>query len=240
MTPGCGDDELHVWRTALAVGGDAYNGLASVLSRDERERADRYHADTDRRRFVVARASLRNILSWYTGVAPGALVFHHGEYGKPSLAAGSGDGCIRFNLSHSSDVALCAVTRCQDVGVDIEQVVEDLPAERIAAQFFSPPEQCLVGESENPAEAFARIWVRKEAYLKATGRGIGSDLSGFSVTLDRSEMFALKDERGRSWTIQDLPAPSGYAAAVATPAPLRVSMREYSELGDATRSRTPE
>lgn len=231
MTLSCGDDDLHVWTIDLAVGATALDGLRSVLSCDELERADRFYSEIDRSRFVAARGSLRNILSLYTGVDAAAITFDYGDFGKPTLARGSGgDSDIQFNLSHSCDVALCAIARGREVGIDVEEIRQDVSVERVAAQFFLPAERRLLATVANSAETFTRIWVRKEAYLKATGRGIGADLRGLpdmSAKTDGNGIITVI-ERGASWAIQDVPASSGYCAAVATPGPARVLNRRYA------------
>jgi 4'-phosphopantetheinyl transferase len=223
---------VHVWSAVLEAEADGYEQLVSVLSGEERRRAARYHAELDRRRWTIARAFVRDVLGHYTGVAPRALAFEHGARGKPSLATGIGDGSLRFNLSHADGMALCAVTRAQDVGVDIERIREDLPVARIAAQFFSAREQRLVAEAENPAAAFTRIWVRKEAYLKATGLGVGTGLTDFDVSLvGGSEIIGPSAQASGSWTIQELPARSAYVSAVATRGPADPVLFRYAKWG---------
>ena len=115
-----GEDEVHVWRIALDCGdGDS---LRSGLSSDELARAARFHFERDRTRFSVARAALREILAHYLGASPDEIAFVYGGHGKPALAPPHGD--LRFNLSHSHDVALCAVARGREVGVDVERIRE--------------------------------------------------------------------------------------------------------------------
>jgi 4'-phosphopantetheinyl transferase len=223
------DNDLHVWCMTLVVPDDTYANLQTVLSPVERERAARFHAEGVRRRFVVAHAGLRSILSWYVGVEPAELVFNRGVYGKPTLPAGCGDGTVCFNLSHSADVAVCAVARGHEVGIDVEQIRENVSTERIAAQFFSAQEQALLTERGNTTVAFSRIWVRKEACLKATGEGIGGGLRNFSVTLaDGAEVVVPSEVGDRTWVVRALSVPSGYEAAVAAPAQLDLTACTYS------------
>jgi 4'-phosphopantetheinyl transferase len=233
MTLTCTNDELDVWVIDLAQGDNVRDDLTAVLSEDERRRAERFVAERDRRRFVVSHGALRTILSMYTIVDTLAIAFNYGEFGKPSLADEIGGG-IRFNLSHSGDIAMCAVTYGCEVGVDVEEIRDDVSFEPIATQFFSAKEQRLlanVGRAAR-AETFTRIWVQKEAYFKATGRGIGADASGFSVSLDGGEDSAVTmDDSGVQWAIRELSAPSGYRAAVATRIPLRLSVRKFAAPG---------
>jgi 4'-phosphopantetheinyl transferase len=221
--------EVHVWQIDLASGDVTPAAHFGVLSHDEKERAERFIAERDRHRFVVAHSALRRILSLYTGTDASSIVFDIGEYGKPALPAGACEA-IRFNLSHSGDVALCAVTRACDVGVDVEEIRTDGSMSRIATHFFSAAEQRLLDRvsAECRAETFTRIWVGKEAYLKATGRGVGAGLSSFSVMMsERDENVMTVDDGVTEWVIRALPAPPGFCAAVATPVQLPLSLRQF-------------
>ncbi len=100
----------------------AGTSLRSRLSSDELARAARFHFERDRTRFSVARAALREILAHYLGTSPAEIAFVYGDHGKPALAPPYGD--LRFNLSHSHDLALCAVARGSEVGVDVERIRE--------------------------------------------------------------------------------------------------------------------
>ncbi len=153
--------------------------LQNVLSPDERMRAARFTFDRDQRRFVVAHGVLRHILAGYVGHAPSKLQFGTNPYGKPHLV---GSPSLRFNLSHSHDVAMIAIARAE-VGIDVEAVrpIDDLL--NIAQQFFLADEveglRRLPTEAQPPA--FYRIWTRKEAYLKAIGTGLNTRLDGVRV-----------------------------------------------------------
>jgi hypothetical protein len=100
--------------------------FSGILSDDERSRADKFYFNRDRRRFIVARAGLRIILGRYLGIEPEQLRFHYNRYGKPSLSGHSGEDELRFNVSHSRDLALHAITREGNVGIDVEHLRENL------------------------------------------------------------------------------------------------------------------
>jgi 4'-phosphopantetheinyl transferase len=230
MTLNCREGDLHVWTIDLAIDEAALQGLLGVLSQEERKRAGRFGSEQDRRRFVAARGGLRRILGRYTGTDAAALVFEYGEFGKPALRLAVGDAPLQFNLSHAGDIALCAVSEGCEVGIDIEEVRTDFELERIAAQFFSTEERRQVAEARDPADTFTRIWVRKEAYLKGIGRGIGTDLTKFTVSVDADlEAVAVADQAEAEWVVREIPVPQGYRAAVATDGLLRLSMRRYIE-----------
>src|SRR5262245_31643896 len=111
MSPG--DSEVHIWFATLERSSDVVGQLAEVLSEDERARAARFHFARDRRRFVVGRGWLRTILASYLEIAPRDVRLQYGEFGKPCL---SNPTDLRFNLSHSDERVLCAVTRGHKIG----------------------------------------------------------------------------------------------------------------------------
>jgi 4'-phosphopantetheinyl transferase len=216
-----GRDEAHVWLAAPDELGAYAERLAAILAPEEQDRADRYRLSEGRTRFILERGTLRLLFSSYLGVLPQMVRLQYGPHGKPSLVAGSGDGTLRFNLSHSHHHALYAFVRHCEVGVDIEHL-RDLPeAERIAARWFSPAEQAALlalPEHERPA-AFFRCWTRKEAYVKAVGGGISLSLSSFDVSLAPGEPARLlaiagQPDAAARWSLHDLPPIAGYASAL--------------------------
>ena len=215
-------DEVHVWRARLDAPPERVRRLFDVLAPDERERAGRFHFQRDRDRFTVARGLLRGILGGYLNSAPERLRFEYGAQGKPTLAAGHNPGGLRFNVSHSEGVALFAVTRGREVGVDVERVSARVSCEEIAGRFFSPRE--VAGLRALPAAsreaAFFDCWTRKEAYIKACGAGLSLPLDGFDVTLAPGEPAALLENRldpaeVSRWSLRELHPWPGFAAAVA-------------------------
>ena len=123
-TPLLGDEEVHVW--SIALDGDVQEA-DSLLSRDERARAARLCSPGLRNRFALARAAMRRVLGLYLGADPASLTIEQGEYGKPFLRD---DRLLHFNISHSEALAVLAVTRMSEVGIDVERLrfVEDLRA----------------------------------------------------------------------------------------------------------------
>jgi len=189
---------------------------------DERMRAERFHFERDRKRFIVRRGILRTILGCYLSIEPSRLRFCYGKNGKPALADTSGKGRIRFNLSHSEGLALVAFTRDREIGVDIEHIRDISEMEQIAERFFSVREYTVfrVLPKSKKKEAFFNCWVRKEAFTKAIGDGLSWPLDKFDVSLILGESARLLriegDSKGASrWSIQDLKPASGFAAAFA-------------------------
>jgi 4'-phosphopantetheinyl transferase len=213
-----GPNEVHVWRIALgrADGGEA--SLAATLSPDEQTRAARLPAAHARRRFVAARGALRTILGRYAGLAPAELRFCYGLRGKPALDLATP---LRFNLSHSSELALLAVAHGREIGVDVEAIRADRELERIADRFFSAAEVAALRAAppEERADAFYRCWTRKEAYIKAVGDGLAIPLDSFDVACDRESPARLLANRlvpteVDRWLMAGSNLGPGYAAAV--------------------------
>lgn len=212
---------VHVWHIYGGVHEDVVLRCRRVLSVDEAQRADRFHFDRDRNLFICFRAALRSILARYLNVAPNRIAFSYAAQGKPDLAPGSPESRLRFNLSHSHDRCLLAVTLDAQVGIDIEFIDRGFTTDEIAERFFSCGEvktlQALSPE-ERPA-AFFSCWTRKEAYIKAVGEGLSLPLDSFDVAFGPGVPPALlrvqsSPHEVSRWSMYNLPAPPGYAAAM--------------------------
>ncbi|HHT9135539.1 MAG TPA: 4'-phosphopantetheinyl transferase family protein, partial [Candidatus Avalokitesvara rifleensis] len=127
-----GTNEVHVWRACLDLTAYQVQRLEDNLVAEERRRAERYHFQKDRECFIAARVRLRTILCRYLETEPTQLRFCYGPYGKPELAGKMGGKSIRFNVSHSHKIALYAVTRYGEIGIDVEYIRPDLTGEEIA------------------------------------------------------------------------------------------------------------
>jgi 4'-phosphopantetheinyl transferase len=233
--PPLGDDEVHVWRASLDVPPTRAAALAALLDDAERARAARFHAEAHRRRFVVARATLRTLLARYLGAAPGDLAFGYGPHGKPALAAPGGHA-LRFNLSHCDDVALYAFARARELGVDVERPRASLDAEGVAARFFAAREvaELRALPAAERAAAFAAGWARKEAYLKGLGSGLARPLGDFSVSLAPGDPVRLADaEGGGQWSLRSLDPGDGLVGALAVErgGEVRVALFGWDERG---------
>ena len=165
-------NEVHVWAADLDEI-SLSREFATLLSRDEAERAARFHFERDRGNFIAARGLLRTILARYTGISAATLQFNYSANGKPSLASAAQFGNLNFNLSHSDGMAVYAFARERDVGIDLESLRPFSDMEQIAARCFSSEEQTDLRSLEKPAqeEKFFRYWTRKEAILKCGGQG---------------------------------------------------------------------
>lgn len=212
--------EAHVWRVSLRAAREEVAHLAALLAPGERERAGRFRRPGDQRAFVVARGTLRRLLASYLRVDPAALSLSVSPRGKPYLLEGDRRSDLRFNLSHAGDLALVAVAWGREVGVDLERLDRAVHPVGIAERFFDPEEAAFLAGLPAAARTgtFFRLWACKEAYAKATGLGIaGCDLSSFRVLLEGGAPPTLRGVSG--WTLHELPAGVGWAAALAVEGP---------------------
>ena len=208
---------IHVWALSLKAFDDV--ALPATLSEEERDRAARFHFEIDRRRFAVTRTCLRLLLAKYTQEDASRLEFCYAEYGKPSLSAPATD--VRFNVSHSHDLALLAFTRGREIGVDVEYVRPEVEIESLAQRFFSLQEGAAIRSLSEDAKvkAFFHCWTCKEAFLKAKGFGLSVPLDSFDVSVNSDRPAALLATRPAPrdrdhWSIWTLTVAVGYAAAV--------------------------
>ena len=216
------DHEVHLWRAGLELPSPQVQQLRGILTDDELDRADRFCFEIDRRRFIAARGILRSILSCYLAICPGHLRFCYNQYGKPCLAPEFSSSLLNFNLSHSGSMALYAITRNMEIGIDVERVRSDFEYEEIAKRFFSINEVANLRTmpTEKRLEAFYHYWTRKEAYIKAQGKGLSLPLDGFDFSFAawasrRLLMTKDKPQERVLWTLLDLKPRFGYIGALA-------------------------
>ncbi len=205
--------EMHVWRVPLTAQPAEIARFTMTLDAGERARALRFRMRRDRDRFVVSHAALRAIVGDYLGCDPADVRFEVGPSGKPVLADPGTD--LRFNLSHSDTLALVAVARGREVGVDVERVRDDLAESRIAEMFFAPSDVAALDAlpAVERTAAFFHLWSSTEAFVKARGSGLAGAASGSDAT----PLVTVTPDgtAGPAWTIVTLTPGAGHSAAVA-------------------------
>jgi 4'-phosphopantetheinyl transferase len=221
--PSLGLEEAHVWAVSLDQERASEEPFVSVLSDDERLRADEFRFEAGRRQFVITRGTLRMLLAQYLGERPQDVTFSVEAIGKPKLAALHAATDVRFNVSHSGTLALIAITRGCDVGVDVERNRTVKQLEQLARRYFHAQE--IEGVLATPAdkrnEAFLQCWTAKEAVLKAYGTGIAGCLDGFAVPLGEPfegwvDLSGLQNaDRPNECWVQRLSPLDDYLAAIA-------------------------
>lgn len=216
-------DAVHLWQRPLQVTGGDLEACHSLLSTEERERAQRYRVERPRSDYILTRGTLRSLLAKYLRRPTQEISFRYTDYGKPFLVDG---GDLRFNVSHSDGIAVMGFVRAREIGVDVEKVRKQSDVEQIAERFFSEHERRNLRKcaGDELHEAFFRCWTRKEAYIKAKGEGLSLPLHQFDVSIEREPQRALLATRpdateAEKWQLINIPVQAGYAAALAVGEP---------------------
>jgi len=192
------------------------SALVGLLDTREQARAARFVNPRDRRRYIVSHAVVRTVLARYAGVSTRELRFELGPSGKPRI-----DGAgLEFNLSHSGERALLAMTHAGPIGVDVEAINPEI-ADTIPHRFLSAAErEALMNTAgDGRLAAFFRCWTRKESFIKAIGEGLAFPLGEFDVAIEEHVENALlrcqvESVRAGDWRVVPLAIDDGYAAAV--------------------------
>lgn len=211
--------EVHVWTLRTAASSDVIATCEQVLAPDETRRAARFRFGHLRESFIWTRGALRHLIGRYIGRSPASIQFQYSSNGKPALTPDSG---LRFNVTHSGDLAAIALTIGCDIGVDLEQLRPLPELEQIAARFFCPEEVAEIHSlpRDDKERAFFTCWTRKEAYIKAVGGGLSVPLDSFRVTVkpDTPAGVTFPDQEAtasKSWTLHNLQLAPDYAGAIA-------------------------
>ncbi len=217
---------VHLWRRRLDASAEELSAYYPLLSSEEQERALRFRVERRRTEFVLTRGTLRTLLAQYLGITPQEVQFRYEVRGKPALEGESG---LCFNVSHTDGLALMAFVMRRTIGIDVENLVRGVDAQRLAERFFSERERQVLRplRGDELQAAFFRCWTRKEAYIKAKGDGLSLALHEFDVSIveqDRDALLATRPDptEAARWTVCDVPMGTGYVAAVAVAEMTRV------------------
>lgn len=173
------DDEIHLWRVNLDISSEKIAELSNNLSLDEIARANHFKFEEHKNHFIAARGFLRQIISNYLQILSNEIVFNYSDRGKPSIQNDN----LQFNISHSQDLALYAFCHNHLIGVDLEYLRDDVEYDKIAQRFFTPAESEFISKLSlaKQKQTFFHFWTIKEAYLKATGEGLGGGLETVEI-----------------------------------------------------------
>ncbi len=217
------NDEIHIWRVSTNDQTDkSVEYLRSILSNEEQEKADRFHFERDRKQYTIARGFLRIIIGRYLDINPTEFDFSYNKYGKPKLEGADIGDSLHFNLSHSGNMVLYVFSLNRRVGIDVELIKSYKKTREIVERFFSEKEKeefASLPEGQKDV-AFYTCWARKEAYIKAVGKGMSLPLDEFTVSMiPRKPILLLHNhneiDNGVKWTLLDIDRIENYASAVA-------------------------
>lgn len=215
-------NEIHLWQVnpEEITQPELLNKYKGLLSDDETKKQQRYKFIHDRHDALITRAFVRDLLSYYAEVAPKDWHFDKGEKDKPEIV--NPPLPLRFNLSHTKGLIICAVTLEDDIGCDVEDTTRSNDVLSIANRFFSPSEteELFSLSEEKQRHRFFDYWTLKESYIKAWGLGLAIPLKDFSFTIidelfEQNTYFTIKNsirlsfaehrddnaERWRNWIL---------------------------------------
>jgi 4'-phosphopantetheinyl transferase len=216
-----GQGHIRVLTARLDVAPEIIPALSARLSREERARAQRFQFETDRHRYIVAYARLRQLLGALLDVRPSAVEIARGFHGKPMLGGSQAGAGWHFNVSRCGDLGVFALSEGRRVGVDVEAIREVRGAEEIASYFFSASERTAYRAlpARDKPLGFLNCWTRKEAFVKAVGTGLSYGNDRFDVTLAPGEPARILRADGlpgeqSGWRLEAFTPQPGFVAAL--------------------------
>lgn len=216
-----GENEIQLYRFALDKMRSRLASLKKILSSDEREKAQRALVDGLCETRLIMFGLLRECLAGFLDRDPAEIEYGYGPHGKPFISPRQNPHCIEFNISHTENVLLIAVTKGQALGIDVERLDRCVDALELAERYFTKNEykQLLALPEVKLNEGFFRCWTRKEAYIKATGLGLHCPLDSFEVSLSASGPGLLSvngdGDAAAEWSIIEIDAGADLMASLA-------------------------
>ncbi len=206
---------IHLWHVHLKASSEEINNLKTLISTEEKQRAERFAFDHLQRRYIITRGRLRQILGQYLNLNPQQISFKYSDKGKPFIPQQNNPDNLQFNLSHSEDKAIYGIRFQGWIGVDIEKIREIKEIDNLTKRFFCSEEfrfiQGLKGQDKQ--KAFFQIWTAKEAYLKGIGVGISGGLTQMAFTRQGDCVLPLITQN--YWDLLSFPVDSDYVASIA-------------------------
>ena len=216
------DSDLNIWRASLSGSLDELSYFDSLLSPDEKARAERFYFERDRNRYIFGRGILRVLVGSYLQVEASKITFVYGPHGKPAIESMHSNKTLQFNLAHSNEWAVYAFGWDQPLGIDLEHIRPMPDVDDLAERFFSATESALIHSlaDEQKWETFFTIWTCKEAFLKASGSGLTSPLNQFEVSPKASGGMRLTSISGNPkpaarWRVEIFKPIADYQSAIA-------------------------
>jgi 4'-phosphopantetheinyl transferase len=190
---------------------DLKSDLAKFLNSTELDRADRFHKEIDRNRFIICRAILKIVLAVHTKLDVKSIYFDYHFNKKPYLASHPE---VCFNISHSEDYAVIALSR-KKVGIDIEYISKDFNFTELLSDVFNENEILTIQNAGNKKHAFYTLWTRKEAFVKALGKGIDDDFKEIPCLDGQHSIDSTLLKTTGNWEVQSFELANHYLGAVA-------------------------
>ena len=212
-------NSADLWNCTFDLNRTSIPHYLSLLSEHELLKAKKFKFEIDRERFVISRGILRILLGSYLKKNPRKIEFEYTTFGKPFV---KNEDNIKFNISHSGNMAVFGFVKHVEIGVDIEKIKDNFDVLQLAQNFFSNSEIETLEKQpkEELQRAFFRCWTRKESFIKAEGSGLSFPLNEFSVTLDNDQNAELLstdwDSREKlNWNLFSFKRGTQYVGALA-------------------------
>lgn len=218
-----GQNEIHIWHIDDQDPEADIKRMSHVLTASEWDRHNRFVFEKERRRYLITRAMLREVLSRYRPeIDPTDWEFTVNDYGKPRIHDAQCDGHLYFNIAHTAGAIVLAVQSQPDIGIDTERFDRKIGSLSFCASVLSPREladlQALPRAQQ--ARRFLTIWTLKEAYIKAVGKGLSIPLDGIGFDLSdhtRPKLYLCghQDPNLVSWRFKNWSLTPNHAIALA-------------------------
>lgn len=219
--------EIHVWKREINIDSKKHEDPFAILSKEEIQRLKSFQFAKDRFFYAMTHVMKRWVLAQYLNEIPEKLNFTFNEQGKPSILKQQNWLNLEFNISHSHQIILIALTLDDPIGIDVEYHSQHTPIEDLSEFIFSPVEKYFfstLASQEEKINAFFRCWTRKEAYLKAEGVGLTDFPNSLSVDMNENPVehwlkkLTTKQEFKEkiAWRLFPLPINKLYTAAIVT------------------------
>ncbi len=210
--------QVHVWCLSFREHTEHVPNYYALLSDDEKIKASKFHFEKDKNQSIISRGALRQLSALYLDRPIDDIAFTYGEYGKPEYSFKS---YLKFNVSHSGDMAIIGFVKDHDIGVDIEHIKTDFDVMDIAVNYFSELEikTLKAFPKKKHIEGFYRCWTRKEAFIKAKSQGLSFPLNAFSVSIDSNNHANLLETKwdkreAKDWKLFSFTPNKDYIGAV--------------------------
>ena len=216
------NSEIHLWLADHHDfdGLELQNECLSWLSEEELCRLNRYVFERHKKQFLLGRMLVRNALSRYSNISPQYWRLTENQYGKLFVESNQ-EKSLFFNLSHASDRLVLAVSRVDQLGVDIEASDKLRKIVKIAMRHFSNSEveELVSLPDSQQLSRFYELWTLKEAYIKARGFGLVIPLNQltFAFSEDRLILHFSREieDDPLAWQIWQIYTPASYKLALA-------------------------
>lgn len=204
-------DYLTIYKLYLPEYTGITEDLIHFLNSDEVNRANRYYKEKDRHQFIICRAILKIVLAAHTRSNVKKISLDYDFNKKPFLGSYP---WLHFNVSHSEDFALIAISQSK-VGIDIESIANSFDFSPLLPDVFTEKEISFVQNAENKEEAFYSLWTRKEAVVKAVGKGIDDDFKKVPSLIGQHSFDSSVLQTEANWQVFSFDVARGYLGAVA-------------------------